>query len=68
MNHKQNILFLLLSAILLTALGYIIDSDEAYQQWTQTTKEFSVICLFIFAIESAAYGLLITVRTFISNR
>lgn len=54
---KTKTVFLLFGiyAVLLTSLGYFLDSDPPYADFRMTVIEFSVITLIFFGIFSAGY-------------
>ena len=54
---KTKTVFLLfgISAVILTSLGYFIDSDPPYADFKMTVIEFSVITLIFFGLFSAVY-------------
>ena len=54
---KTKIVFLLfgISAVILTSLGYLIDTDPPYPDFKMTVIEFSIITLILFGLFSAVY-------------
>jgi cytochrome b subunit of formate dehydrogenase len=54
---KDKMIFLLfgIAAVLLTSMGYIIDSDPPYADFKMTLIEFSFITIMIFGIFLAIF-------------
>ena len=59
-SMKNGSLFVLIAlcAILLTSLGYWIDTDPPYEKFSQTLIEFSVISLILFSMISLVFLLI----------
>lgn len=68
MKTKHVFILFFIIAISLTLLGYLIDNDKAYSSRTQTALEFSVITFLIFAVQSAVFGIVLAVRSVLSNK
>ena len=54
---KTKVVFLLFGiiAVILTSLGYFIDSDPPYADFKMNVLEFSIITLIFFGLFSAIY-------------
>ncbi|MBK3517339.1 hypothetical protein [Carboxylicivirga marina] len=68
MKHKRNLIAFLLIAIAITPLGYLLDNDLPYEHWHQTALEFVVLTIVIFAVISAFYGIVLFLKSLLSNK
>ena len=66
---KTKTVFLLFGiiAVILTSLGYFIDSDPPYADFKMTVIEFSIITLIFFGLFSAIYFATKVVKRLIKN-
>ena len=63
MNHKRNLLIIIVFAAVITFFGFLIDTDPAYPNFWHTVIEFS----FLTFLCSAILGIFYTVVVFINK-
>ncbi|TRX66259.1 hypothetical protein [Carboxylicivirga sp. M1479] len=68
MRHKRNLTVFFIIAITVTSTAYILDNDVLYEEWTNTVIEFSIITFILFALLSAVYGIIFSIKSYLNHK
>lgn len=68
MNHKRNIIIIFVLGILITAFGFIVDSDPAYANVWHSVFEFIILSSIVSSLLAVPYVIFWGIKSLLSRK
>ncbi len=68
MNHKTNVIIIIVLGILITSFGYVIDTDPVYPNIWHSIIEFVILSMFISGVLATPYVIFWMIRSKLAKK